>query len=55
MEEQNPHLPVTVEESIADIVRVRQAGAAMVHLHVQDEQGRPSQSRELFAKIGKGH
>lgn len=51
---QNPHLPVTVEEIIADAVRVRQAGAAMVHLHVRDEQGRPTQDREIFARVIEG-
>lgn len=51
---QNPNLPVTVEEIIADAVRVWQAGAAMVHLHVRDEAGQPSQDRELFARVIAG-
>lgn len=38
----NPALPVTMEE-LADAVRsCREAGAAMVHLHVRDERGRPT-------------
>ncbi|WP_164000928.1 3-keto-5-aminohexanoate cleavage protein [Pyxidicoccus caerfyrddinensis] len=46
--EQNPNLPITAEEIAEDAVRCREAGAAMVHLHVRTADGKPSQDAELF-------
>lgn len=46
--EQTPHLPITAEEIAEDAVRCREAGAAMVHLHVRTADGKPSQDAELF-------
>ena len=46
--EQTPHLPITAEEIAEDAVRCREAGAAMVHLHVRTTDGKPSQDAELF-------
>jgi len=46
--EQTPHLPITAEEIAEDAVRCREAGAAMVHLHVRTPDGKPSQDAELF-------
>jgi len=47
--EAQPGLPVTAAEIGADAARCREAGAAMYHLHVRDEQGGPTQAREVFA------
>ncbi len=46
--EQTPHLPITAEEIAEDAVKCREAGAAMVHLHVRTPDGKPSQDTELF-------
>lgn len=46
--EQTPYLPITAEEIAEDAAKCREAGAAMVHLHVRTADGRPSQDRELF-------
>jgi 3-keto-5-aminohexanoate cleavage enzyme len=46
--EQTPHLPITAEEIAEDAVKCREAGAAMVHLHVRTAEGKPSQDAELF-------
>ncbi|WP_426730790.1 3-keto-5-aminohexanoate cleavage protein [Myxococcus faecalis] len=46
--EQTPHLPITAEEIAEDAARCREAGAAMVHLHVRTPDGKPSQDAELF-------
>ncbi|QSQ25290.1 3-keto-5-aminohexanoate cleavage protein [Pyxidicoccus parkwayensis] len=46
--EQNPNLPITAEEIAEDAARCREAGAAMVHLHVRTADGKPSQDAELF-------
>src|SRR5215471_4738244 len=47
--EQTPYLPITPEEIAEDAQRCREAGAAMVHLHVRNPDGTPSQAPELFA------
>lgn len=46
--QQTPYLPVTAEEIAEDAARCREAGAAMVHIHVRKEDGTPSQDAELF-------
>src|SRR5215471_7307078 len=46
--EQTPYLPITPEEIGEDAARCREAGAAMVHLHVRNPDGTPSQAPELF-------
>lgn len=48
--EKNPNLPTTPEEIAEDAYRAWQAGAAMVHLHMRDENGKGVMDRELFAK-----
>ncbi len=46
---QNPNLPVTPEEIARAAIESRQAGAAVVHLHVRDPQtGAPVQEPQLF-------
>ncbi|WP_437332888.1 3-keto-5-aminohexanoate cleavage protein [Sorangium sp. So ce394] len=47
---QTPHLPVTARELADEAARCRDAGAAVVHLHVRNPDGTPSQSRALFAE-----
>lgn len=49
--DQNPHLPVTPAEIAADALRCRQAGASMVHVHARQDDGTPTQSREVYAAI----
>jgi 3-keto-5-aminohexanoate cleavage enzyme len=48
--EQNPHVPITAQEIADEAARCRDAGAAVVHLHVRNPDGSPSQSSELFAE-----
>lgn len=48
--EQQPHLPLTPQEVAEEVARSREAGAAMVHLHVRDADGSPTQARERFAE-----
>lgn len=50
----NPALPVTPEEIIRSAVECREAGASVVHLHVRDEQGQPTQDVEVFRKVVEG-
>jgi 3-keto-5-aminohexanoate cleavage enzyme len=48
--EQTPFLPISADEIGEEARRCREAGASMVHLHVREPDGTPSQSRELFAE-----
>lgn len=43
-----PYLPVTTEEIAESAARSVEAGASIIHLHVRDEQGRPSQRVDIF-------
>ena len=45
---QTPHLPISPEEIAQEAKRCREAGASIVHLHVREPDGTPSQSAALF-------
>lgn len=47
---QTPYLPITAREIAEEAARCRDAGAAVIHLHVRNPDGSPSQSRELYAE-----
>ena len=46
--EQNPAVPYTVEEIVREAKSAVEAGAAIVHLHVREDDGTPTQNRERF-------
>ncbi len=46
--EMNPTLPITPEEQAKAAAACVKAGAAVIHLHVRDEQGKPTQSLDRF-------
>ena len=46
--EQNPAVPYTVEEIVKEAKSAVDAGAAIVHLHVREDDGTPTQSRARF-------
>ncbi|MGA9521746.1 MAG: 3-keto-5-aminohexanoate cleavage protein [Myxococcaceae bacterium] len=43
-----PYLPISAEEIGIEAAKCREAGAAMVHIHVRNPDGTPSQDTELF-------
>jgi 3-keto-5-aminohexanoate cleavage enzyme len=45
---QNPAVPYTVEEIVREAKSAVDAGAAIVHLHVREDDGTPTQSRARF-------
>jgi 3-keto-5-aminohexanoate cleavage enzyme len=47
----NPHVPWSAAEIADDARRCREAGAAIVHFHARDEQGRPEHSTQAYADI----
>ena len=46
--EQNPAVPYTVEEIVREAKSAVDAGAAIVHLHVREDDGTPTQSKTRF-------
>jgi len=47
----NPAVPITAEEIATDARRCYEAGASIVHLHVRDEEGRPTCRQDVFAEV----
>lgn len=46
--EQNPAVPYTVEEIVREAKSAVDAGAAIVHLHVREDDGTPTQNKARF-------
>ena len=49
----SPYLPLTPNEITQSAVDAVNAGAHIIHLHVRDENGNPSQRVDLFGEISK--
>ena len=48
----SPHVPVTPEEIAESALAAREAGAAVVHIHVRDpETGKAAREHELYAEV----
>lgn len=48
----SPHLPVTAQEIIDDIMSVYEAGGAVAHVHVRDEKtGLPNADQETYQRV----
>lgn len=52
--ENNPALPISVAEQIEATHEAYEAGASLVHVHVRDEEQRPSSDPERFAAFQEG-
>ncbi len=51
----SPHLPITTEQLIEEAVRAHEAGAAVIHIHVRNQEtGLPSADQELFRAFAVG-
>jgi 3-keto-5-aminohexanoate cleavage enzyme len=48
--ENTPYLPITSEEVSKEAYRAWQAGAAIIHLHVRDKHGNPTQDANVFSE-----
>jgi 3-keto-5-aminohexanoate cleavage enzyme len=46
--EHNPNVPYTVEEIVREAESAYKAGASIIHLHVREDDGTPTQSKERF-------
>lgn len=47
----NPYTPITPEEIADDVFKCYQLGAAIAHIHVRDQNGKPATNPELFARV----
>ena len=47
----NPAVPYTVEEMVNEARSAYNAGAAIIHVHVREDDGTPTQSRERFRVV----
>jgi len=47
----SPHVPISPEEIVADCQRCADLGAAILHVHARDEDGRPTWRKEVYARI----
>ncbi len=50
----NPAVPITPDEQIESTHAAFEAGAALVHIHVRDDEGRPSSDPARFARVQDG-
>ncbi len=48
--EHNPAVPYTVEEIVREAKSAYDAGASIIHLHVREDDGTPTQSKTRFAE-----
>lgn len=49
--ELNPNTPVTVDEIVEDLMKCREIGASLAHIHVRDKDGNPTSDRALFREL----
>ena len=50
----NPAVPITVSEQVESTHEAFEAGAALAHIHVRDDAGRPSSDPARFAAVQEG-
>jgi 3-keto-5-aminohexanoate cleavage enzyme len=49
--DQQPNLPISPQEIISAAVECYEAGAAIIHLHVRDAKGNPTQDATIFREV----
>lgn len=49
--EHNPAVPYTVEEMVREAKSAYDAGAAVIHVHVREDNGKSTQSRERYKEV----
>jgi len=53
MKEDNPHVPYTIDELVREAKAAYQAGASIIHLHVREDDGTPTQRVDRFEEAIK--
>ena len=52
--ENNPAVPISIAEQVESTHESFEAGAAIVHCHVRDDEGKPTSDPERFARLKQG-
>jgi len=52
--EMTPHVPITPDEIIEQVLNARQYGVSIVHLHARGEDGLPTYRKEVYKEIIDG-
>ncbi|MEM5468289.1 3-keto-5-aminohexanoate cleavage protein [Celeribacter marinus] len=50
----NPAVPISIEEQIESTHQAFEAGATIAHCHVRDDEGKPTSDPERFARLKEG-
>lgn len=50
----NPAVPISVDEQVESAQEAFEAGATIAHCHVRDDEGRPTSDPERFARLKEG-
>lgn len=50
----NPAVPITISEQIESTQEAFEAGASIAHCHVRDDEGKPTNDPERFARLKEG-
>ncbi|AIO18741.1 3-keto-5-aminohexanoate cleavage enzyme [Candidatus Izimaplasma bacterium HR1] len=51
MKEHNPYVPYTIEEITTEAYKAYKAGASIIHLHVRENDGKPTQNIDRFRDV----
>ncbi len=54
MKEHNPYVPYTIDEIILEAQSAYEAGASVIHLHVREDDGSPTQAIERYRLVVDG-
>ncbi len=49
-----PHVPVTPDEIVRDVLEAREFGIGIAHIHARDVDGTPTYKKEMYARIIEG-
>jgi 3-keto-5-aminohexanoate cleavage enzyme len=49
-----PHVPISPDEIVSEVLDGRQYGVSIVHIHARDEQGNPTYRKDMYEKIIRG-
>ena len=51
MKEHNSYVPYTVDEIATEAFKAYKAGASIIHLHVREDDGKPTQNKDRFRDV----
>ena len=49
-----PHIPISPDEIVKDVLECRKYGVSIVHIHARDDDGMPTYKKEVFQEIIDG-